>query len=50
MGGGISEIKRTKNSSYLVTRKLVENFIVTTAYADVAKPMNNLTPNQGMAQ
>ena len=44
----ILEVKHTKNISYLVVRKLVENSVVTTTYAKVAKPTNNSSQNQGM--
>ena len=43
----ISEMNCTKKISYPEARKLGENFVVTT-YANVAKPMNNLTKNQGI--
>ena len=44
----ISEIKYTKNISYSKSRKAVQNSLVTTTYANVAKSTNNLTQNQGL--
>ena len=40
--------KHTKNISYLEKRKLIENSIVTTTYANIAKPTNKPTQNQGI--
>ena len=44
IGGG------EKNISYPEARKLVDNSVVTTTYANIAKPMNNSTQNQGITQ
>ena len=41
----ISEIKHTKNISYLEVKKLVKRSIVTTTYANIAKPTKNSTQN-----
>ena len=44
----ILQVKHRKSISYLEARKLVENSVVTITYANVAKPTNNSTQNQGM--
>ena len=44
----ILEVKHTKNISYLEARKFIENSLSTTTYANIAKPTNNSTQNQGM--
>ena len=44
----ILEVKHTKNISYSEARKFIENSLATTTYANVVKPTNNSTRNQGM--
>ena len=44
----ILEVKHTKNISYPEVRKFIENSIATTTYANIVKPTNNSTQNQGM--
>ena len=44
----ILEVKCTKNISNLEARKFIENSLTTTTYANIAKPTNNSTQNQGM--
>ena len=44
----ILEVKHTKNICYPEARKFIENSLATTAYANIAKPTNNSTQNQGM--
>ena len=44
----ILEIKHTKNISYPEARKFIENSLATTTYANIVKPTNNTTQNQGM--
>ena len=41
-------MKHAKNISYLGARKFIENSLVTTTYANIVKPTNNFTQNQGM--
>ena len=44
----ILEVNFTKDLSYLEARKFIENTLATTTYANIAKPTNNSTQNQGM--
>ena len=44
----ILEVIYRKNISYPEARKLVENSVVTTTYANIAKPANNSTQNLGV--
>ena len=44
----ILEVKHTKNIYYSDARKFIENSLATTTYANIAKPTNNSTQNQGM--
>ena len=37
-----------KNISYPKAKKFIENSLATTTYANIAKPTNNSTQNQGM--
>ena len=41
-------MKHTKNISYPEARKLIENSLATTTYANIVRPTNNFTQNQGM--
>ena len=47
-GKRILEIKHTKNISYLEARNFIENSLATSTYANIVKPTNNSTQNQGM--
>ena len=44
----ILKVKHTKNISYPEARKFIENSLATTTYANIVKPTNNSTQNQGM--
>ena len=44
----ILEVKHTNNISYLEARKFIENSLATTTYANISKPTNNCSQNQGM--
>ena len=45
----ILEVKHTKNISYPEARKFIENSLATTTYANIVKPTNDSTQNQGMS-
>ena len=42
------EVKHTKNIPYPEAKKLIENSLATTTYANIAKPTNHSTQNQGI--
>ena len=44
----ILKVKHAKNISCPEARKFIENSLTTTTYANIAKPTNNSTQNQGM--
>ena len=44
----ILEVKHTKDIPYPEARKFIENSLATNTYANIPKPTNNSTQNQGM--